>query len=154
MDHNSSRFLTVDLFSKKTRSKIMACVKSENTAPERLVRSLIHRLGFRFRLNKRDLPGKPDIVLTRLRTVVFVHGCFWHGHKCARGHRLPKANASYWRKKIARNRVRDRANLMALKTDHWKAVVVWECEIKDREKLVRKMQSHLSSDRTLGDRLS
>jgi len=112
------------------RSRIMRAVKGANTAPEIAVRSLVHRMGYRFRLHRRSLPGKPALVFPRLNKVVFVHGCFWHGHDCARGARAPKANAAYWRAKIARNRDRDAIHLKALKAEGWLAAVVWECELK------------------------
>ena len=99
----------------------MRAVKAGDTAPEMTVRRMVHRMGHRFRLHRKDLPGKPDLVFPRLRKVVFVNGCFWHGHDCVRGARAPKANAEYWRAKIARNRLRDAASLAALKTEGWRA---------------------------------
>jgi DNA mismatch endonuclease, patch repair protein len=113
------------------RSRIMRAVKGVDTAPEMTVRRLAHRMGYRFRLHRRDPPGKPDLVFPRLHKVVFVHGCFWHGHDCARGARAPKANAKYWRTKIARNGVRDSANVAALKNAGWRTAVIWECELKN-----------------------
>ena len=109
----------------------MRAVKGVDTAPEMTVRRLAHRMGYRFRLHRRDLPGKPDLVFPRLHKVVFVHGCFWHGHDCARGARAPKANAEYWRAKIARNGARDSANMAALKNTGWRTAVIWECELKN-----------------------
>lgn len=111
----------------------MQAVKSKNTGPERLVRSLLHRRGFRFRLHRADLPGCPDLVFPSRKKVVFVHGCFWHGHECARGARMPKENASYWRVKIGRNQERDKENLAALARTGWDAIVVWECELREPE---------------------
>ena len=113
------------------RSRIMRAVKGADTAPEMTVRRLIHGMGFRFRLHRKDLPGKPDIVLPRLHRVVFVNGCFWHGHDCARGARVPKANSEYWLAKIAGNSQRDAANLAALEAKGWRAEVVWECQLKE-----------------------
>ncbi|MGQ0456797.1 MAG: very short patch repair endonuclease [Hyphomicrobium sp.] len=110
------------------RSRIMRAVKSRDTAPERRVRSFIHRHGARFRLCVDALPGKPDIVLPSRAVVVFVHGCFWHGHDCKRGARLPVANRAYWSAKIGRNRRRDAANVERLAELGWRVVVVWECE--------------------------
>src|SRR4051812_31186267 len=101
------------------RSRIMRAVKASDTAPEMTVRRMAHRLGYRFRLHRKDLPGKPDLVFPRLRKVIFVNGCFWHGHNCARGARAPKSNAEYWRSKIARNSARDTVNLIALKKAGW-----------------------------------
>jgi DNA mismatch endonuclease (patch repair protein) len=112
------------------RSRIMRAVKGKDTKPEWLVRSLLHAAGFRYRLHVKNLPGKPDLVFPSRRKVVFVHGCFWHGHDCARGDRQPKTNADYWLAKIARNKARDAQHLAALRADGWKPHVVWECEIK------------------------
>jgi len=125
------------------RSRIMRAVKGANTAPELAVRSMVHRMGFRFRLHRRDLPGKPDLVFPRLKRVVFVHGCFWHGHDCARGARMPKANADYWRAKIARNRSRDLVHLKALKTAGWRAAVVWECELRNSTRVAKRLARFL-----------
>lgn len=125
------------------RSRIMRAVKGGDTAPEMTVRRLAHRLGYRFRLHRKDLPGKPDLVFPRLHKVVFVNGCFWHGHDCARGAREPKANAEYWRTKIGRNRLRDAANVAALKARGWRAAVVWECELKELDRVERRLSGFL-----------
>lgn len=114
------------------RSAIMRAVKSKDTAPELQVRRFIHGLGYRFRLHRKDLPGTPDIVLPRLNSAIFVHGCFWHGHDCPRGARVPKANAKYWQAKIARNMERDDLNLRRLQSLGWKLLVVWECELRSK----------------------
>lgn len=123
------------------RRRTMQAVKSENTAPERAVRSLVHRMGLRFRLHRKDLPGKPDLVFPRFRKVIFVHGCFWHGHTCARGGRPPKANADYWKSKISRNMARDIANAAALRGQGWSACVIWECELKRPGEIERRLAS-------------
>jgi DNA mismatch endonuclease (patch repair protein) len=117
------------------RSRIMRAVRSRDTAPEMVVRRLAHRLGCRFRLCRKDLPGCPDIVFPRLRKVVFVHGCFWHGHDCARGARVPKSNRAYWLKKVAANRARDGKNLEQLMSAGWKSLVIWECTTRDEPRL-------------------
>jgi DNA mismatch endonuclease (patch repair protein) len=109
----------------------MRRVKGTGTSPELTVRRLIWSLGGRYRLNRADLPGKPDIVLPGRRLVVFVHGCFWHGHDCARGARVPKANRAYWTAKIGRNRARDLAARAALEAASWRVEAVWECELKE-----------------------
>lgn len=114
-----------------TRSQTMARVKSRNTKPELLVRRLLTRLGYRYRLHRAGLPGKPDIVFIGRRKAIFVHGCFWHGHDCRRGAREPKTNADYWRAKIARNRVRDGTVRAALAALGWETMIVWECAIGD-----------------------
>lgn len=109
----------------------MARVKSRDTAPELAVRRLLTKLGYRYRLHRADVPGRPDIAFIGRRKAVFVHGCFWHGHDCARGAREPKANADYWRAKIARNRARDADARDRLTAIGWRATVVWECELRD-----------------------
>jgi DNA mismatch endonuclease (patch repair protein) len=108
----------------------MRAVKSRDTKPEVEVRRTLHALGFRFRLHRADLPGSPDIVLPGKKKIILVNGCFWHGHPCPRGNRLPKSNSSYWTAKIQRNKIRDIKNLRQLLDAGWKVMVVWECEIK------------------------
>ncbi len=115
------------------RSAIMRAVKSQDTKPEMAVRRLIYRLGYRYRLHRADLPGKPDLVFPARRKIIFVHGCWWHGHDCKRGAREPKTNTAYWRAKIGRNVTRDRANLSALNALGWQVAVIWECRIGDLE---------------------
>lgn len=114
------------------RSAVMRAVRSADTRPEMTVRRTLHAMGYRYRLHRRDLPGSPDIVFPGRRKVIFIHGCFWHGHDCARGARMPAANAGYWRSKIARNMARDQATMAALAAAGWQALVVWECELKQR----------------------
>jgi DNA mismatch endonuclease (patch repair protein) len=117
----------------KLRSAIMRAVKAKDTCPEMIVRSMAHGLGYRFRLHRKDLPGKPDLVFPRLHKVIFVHGCFWHGHDCARGARVPVHNRPYWVEKIARNRQRDRNAARLLHKLGWERKVVWECSLKKPE---------------------
>jgi DNA mismatch endonuclease, patch repair protein len=124
----------------------MQAVKSVDTAPELAMRRMAHRMGYRFRLHRKDLPGKPDLVFPRLRKVVFVHGCFWHGHDCARGARIPVENRAYWTRKITRNRERDQAAQAALKALGWQAAVFWECEIRDVECTDRKLRAFLEKE--------
>jgi DNA mismatch endonuclease, patch repair protein len=121
----------------------MRAVKSSDTTPEMTVRRLTHRMGYRFRVHRKDLPGKPDLVFPSLHKVVFVNGCFWHGHDCARGARVPKANAEYWRRKIAGNSVRDAANLAALEAKGWRAAVIWECELKEPARVKKRLARFL-----------
>jgi DNA mismatch endonuclease (patch repair protein) len=137
--------MRADVFDAAKRSAVMRAVKSSDTAPERVVRAAARALGFarRYRLHGAHLPGKPDLVFTSLGKVVFVHGCFWHGHDCKRGARAPKDNASYWRAKIERNRARDEATLKSLKREGWSALVVWECETRDETALARKLGAFL-----------
>src|SRR5207247_11204374 len=120
-----------DVYSPQKRSAVMRRVKGRDTTPELAVRKLIWRLGGRYRLHRADLPGKPDIVLPGRRLAVFVHGCFWHGHDCARGARVPKANRDYWTTKIGRNRARDERSGAALHAAGWRVETVWECDLKD-----------------------
>lgn len=127
------------------RSAIMRAVKSRDTTPELLVRRLAHSLGFRFRLHRRDLPGNPDLTFPRIHRIIFVNGCFWHGHDCARGARIPKANRSYWTAKINRNRERDARTWKALHALGWKVLVVWECKTKDVDTLTRRIRKFLES---------
>lgn len=113
----------------------MRRVKSKNTKPEMVVRSLVHRLGFRFRLHRSDLPGKPDLVFPSRRKVIFVNGCFWHAHDCPHGANRPKTNVEYWKKKLDRNKITDEKNRERLRELGWESLVIWECRMKDQEKL-------------------
>lgn len=125
----------------------MAAIKSGNTRPEMVVRSAAHALGYRFRLRRRDLPGKPDLVFPGRRKIVFVHGCFWHQHSspACRDGRAPKSRLEYWGPKLKRNAERDLASIATLEADGWRVLVVWECETKDRERLKRKLARFLGS---------
>ena len=135
-----------DVFSQQKRSWIMSRVKGRDTKPEILVRSFIFRMGFRFRLHRRDLPGTPDIVLPRHGKVIFVHGCFWHGHKrCPRSKR-PTTNENFWNKKLDGNIKRDKRYRRELRQMGWKVLIVWECETKNPEKLLRKLERFLHDD--------
>ena len=122
------------------RSAVMRAVKSRDTGPERAVRAMLRTIAPGYRLNRANLPGKPDIAYGRLRLAIFVHGCFWHGHDCPRGARMPKANAEYWRAKISRNRVRDEKTLVALAAMGWRAMVVYECELKAPQALAARLK--------------
>ena len=138
--------MRADVFAPEKRSAVMRAVKSADTSPERVVRAAVRRLGYarRYRLHAAHLPGKPDLVFTSLGKVVFVHGCFWHGHDCRRGARKPKDNAAYWRAKVERNRARDAEAVAALRSSGWSVLVVWECETHDAAALSRKLASFLS----------
>ena len=124
-----------DIFAPEKRHEIMQNVKTKNTAPEIKLRSLLHKNGFRFQVNRKDLPGKPDIVLPKYRAVIFVHGCFWHGHDCPRGQR-PQTNADFWNQKIDRNVIRDKSDVSLLESLGWRVLIVWECEIKKKNEAV------------------
>ena len=128
-----------DVFTPEKRSAVMRRVKGKDTAPERLVRRLLTALGVRYRLQRADLPGKPDIVMPGRRLALQIHGCFWHGHDCARGARVPKANRDYWLAKVGRNRARDADSLARLNALGWRVETVWECEMKDRAALGRRL---------------
>ena len=121
----------------------MAKVQSENTSAELKVRSLIHRLGYRFRLHDKRLPGKPDIVFPGRRKVIFVHGCFWHQHEGCKRAKRPTSNTDYWNKKRDRNVSRDPANLLALQKQGWDALIIWECEIAHLSPLIEKLTRFL-----------
>lgn len=121
----------------------MASIKGRDTRPELLVRSLVHRLGYRFRLHDKRLPGVPDIVLARHRKVIFVHGCFWHGHKKCMRSRRPEQNRAFWRKKLDANATRDKKDIQLLKKSGWEPIIVWECELKDSAKVKKKLKDFI-----------
>lgn len=123
---------------------MMAAVRSKNTKPELLVRSLLHRLGYRFRLHRRDLPGSPDIVLPRLRTCIFVHGCFWHRHQGCKATTTPKTRVEFWSEKFERNIERDARNEARLRELGWSPFVVWQCETRDLAMLEKRLRSELA----------
>lgn len=125
--------------SPECRSWLMSRMRGANTKPELAVRSLLHRMGYRFRLHRRDLPGTPDIVLPGRNTIVFMHGCFWHGHVCKRT-KMPKSRVGYWNEKIDANRLKDARNRRKLKALGWNVVVVWECELKRPNQLAEKLR--------------
>jgi DNA mismatch endonuclease, patch repair protein len=125
------------------RSRIMRAIKSRNTAPELLVRRLAHRMGYRFRVHRKDLPGTPDLVFPARRKAIFVHGCFWHCHDCGGGPRMPAHNRVYWKKKLTRNKKRDQAACAALTTLGWKVRVFWECELQNLMRTKRNLRTFL-----------
>lgn len=127
----------------KNRSETMRQVKSSNTTPEKMVRRLLTNSGFRYQLNAVDLPGKPDIVFRGKKKVIFINGCFWHGHSCKRGDRIPRTNTDYWQNKIAKNKSRDEAVARTLTAKGWESLTIWECEIKDEKKISQKILNFL-----------
>ena len=136
----------MDLFDKEKRSWIMARIKGKDTKPEILVRSIVHRCGFRSSKNRADLPGCPDIVLPKYRKIIFVHGCFWHGHKnCKRASR-PSSNKSFWRKKLDANILRDRKNVLLLRAQGWKILIVWQCQMRGTARLISRIEHFLVSN--------
>ena len=132
-----------DVFSRKKRSEIMRAVRCTDTRPEQTVRKLVRGLDRRFRCNVASLPGKPDIVLPHRKQAVFVHGCWWHGHRCKRGRRAPKSHLTYWSAKIQRNRERDRAARRKLAHLGWRVLVVWECQIRTPAELADRLAAFL-----------
>ena len=138
-----------DIVDSVTRSRMMSGIRGRNTKPEILIRSLLHRQGFRFRLHVRELPGKPDIVLPRYHAAIFVHGCFWHGHDCPL-FRMPGTRADFWRDKIGRNRTNDQKAKSALLAGGWRVGVVWGCAIrgsgKNIESVARRLGEWLRSE--------
>jgi DNA mismatch endonuclease, patch repair protein len=128
-----------DVYPPEKRSAVMRRVKGKNTSPELKVRKALTAFGARYRLHRADLPGKPDIVMPGRRLALFVHGCFWHGHDCARGARVPKQNRDYWLGKVARNRARDDRSREALTALGWGVETIWECELKDADALADRL---------------
>lgn len=135
----------MDSFSKAKRSQIMSKIRAKNTRPEIIVRSLLHSLGFRFRLHRKDLPGKPDVVLPKYKIAIFVHGCFWHQHPNCKRASMPKSNVGYWKHKLLRNVERDASHAQALEQLGWKVVVVWECETKKPNLLIDILKERVLS---------
>lgn len=131
--------IVADILSRAERSEMMARIRSRNTKPELIVRSLLHRLGYRFRLHSAELPGHPDIVLPRYRTIILVHGCFWHRHPRCRYAYTPQSNQSFWLAKLEANRQRDRLTLRKLRNLGWNVLVVWECESRNLSALTTRL---------------
>jgi DNA mismatch endonuclease, patch repair protein len=125
----------MDLLTKEKRSWNMSRIKGKDTKPEIVVRSILHKNGFRFRLNRKDLPGKPDIVLPKYKSVILVHGCFWHRHPRCKFAYNPKSRVKFWQNKFSKNVERDKFVKKELRKEGWKVIVVWECEIRNMEKL-------------------
>lgn len=124
-----------DVVDVETRSRMMANIRSKNTSPEILIRKALHARGFRFRVHVKKLPGTPDLVLPKYKAVIFIHGCFWHGHNC-RYFRIPQTRHEFWMEKIAKNQVRDRQQLAALRVLNWRVLVIWECAVRTMKKQI------------------
>lgn len=124
----------VDIVDSTTRSLMMSKIRSKNTKPELLIRSLLHRKGFRFRVHVKDLPGKPDIVLAKYKAVIFINGCFWHGHQDCSLFRLPSTRIDFWEQKIARNQTNDNKAIVALLEKNWRIAIIWECSIRGKNR--------------------
>ncbi|NUF43032.1 very short patch repair endonuclease [Acinetobacter pittii] len=123
-----------DLVDSITRSRMMAAVKSSNTKPELQIRSILHKRGFRYRLHVKNLPGKPDIVLPKYRSVIFINGCFWHGHENCRFFKLPTTRTDFWKEKISRNKNNDSNAIAGLLANNWKVCIIWQCKIRESKK--------------------
>lgn len=130
----------MDTLTPEERSKLMGKIRGKNTKPELQVRSMLHRAGYRFSLHRTDLPGKPDIVLRKYKTVVFVHGCFWHRHKNCKIASTPKSNVEFWQNKFRRNIANDKRHTRALRRQGWHVLTVWECQLKKPEQILRKIE--------------
>jgi DNA mismatch endonuclease, patch repair protein len=131
--------------SKEKRSQIMRAVKGKDTAPELKVRKLIHSLGYRYRLHASHLPGKPDIYFSQKKKAISIHGCFWHGHSCKRGDRIPSTNTEYWKDKIGKNKLRDKKAFKLLSEKGWSTLIIWECYLKEIEWVKHKVINFLEN---------
>ena len=134
----------MDTFTAAERAAIMRRIRAKDTKPEMAVRGMVHRLGFRYRLHRADLPGKPDLVFPCRGKVLFVHGCFWHGHGCRSGRNRPSSNRAYWIPKLDRNKARDVANRRRLRALGWDVLTVWECQLKNPERLRQRIAKFLA----------
>jgi len=138
--------VVADTLSKRDRSDLMSRIRSKDTRPELIVRSCVHRLGYRFRLHDRDLPGSPDIVLPRLKAIVLVHGCFWHRHAGCRLSYQPKSRVRFWLEKFEANVARDRRAVAALRRAGWRVLIVWECQTRDEQRLMKSLARFLGKN--------
>jgi DNA mismatch endonuclease, patch repair protein len=129
-----------DVFNKEKRSKIMSGIKAKETQPEILVRKYLFSKGFRYRKNDPRFPGKPDIVLPKYKKIIFIHGCFWHGHSCMRGAKLPETRTDFWRNKIISNKNRDYINKNKLEAAGWRVIVLWDCEIRSKVQREKRLE--------------
>lgn len=136
----------IDIVDSRKRSELMANIRGRDTAPERAVRKIAHRMGLRFRLYRKGLPGRPDLVLPKYRLAVFVHGCFWHQHEGCQYAHIPKTRTGYWRDKFSRNVERDKENEEALRSLGWNVLVVWECEVGDEERVGKRLKAAARSN--------
>lgn len=135
----------MDTLTPEQRSERMSRVRGKNSRPELRVRRLAHRLGYRYRIHRRDLPGRPDMTFPSRRKVVFVHGCFWHRHDCPAGRRLPRTRLDFWEPKLERNKERDKVNLRRLEGYGWRVLIVWECELKDESVVEARVRAFLGA---------
>lgn len=144
--------LMTDIVDRATRSLMMARIKSKNTKPELLIRSLLHKKGFRFRIHANKLPGRPDIIFPKFKAIIFINGCFWHGHKNCPLFRLPKTRVEFWENKIHRNQKNDEKNIKTLLNSNWRVAIVWECSIRGKNKdpayVINKLTDWITSSNT------
>jgi DNA mismatch endonuclease (patch repair protein) len=138
-----------DTLTEQQRSACMRAVRGKDTTPELVVRRLVHSMGFRYALHSKNLPGKPDLVFTSRKRIIFVHGCFWHKHNCPHGRVSPAANSDYWRAKREKNAIRDRQHTIELRKRGWKVLVLWECWTKDLNSLTARLEAFLIPTRIL-----
>ncbi|MCK5022082.1 MAG: DNA mismatch endonuclease Vsr [Candidatus Pacebacteria bacterium] len=129
-----------DIYSKEKRSNIMSKIRSKKTKPEELVRKYLFSKGFRYRINDKRYPGTPDIVLPKYHTIIFVNGCFWHGHENCKAAKLPKTNTELWKNKILNNIARDKINIEKLKNEKWKVIIIWQCEINTKNNREKRLE--------------
>ena len=134
----------MDTLSPEQRSERMALIRGKDTAPELTVRRLVHKLGYRYRKHRRELPGQPDLVFAGRRKIIFVHGCFWHRHGCSLG-RLPKSRLEFWSDKLEKNRARDLRNVERLEQAGWRVLTIWECELGDPQTIARRVRGFLDA---------
>lgn len=134
-----------DRVDSATRSRMMAAVKSRDTKPELLIRSILHQKGFRFRLHVKDLPGKPDIVLPKYRSVILINGCFWHGHENCRFFKIPSTRTEFWEEKIHKNKINDSKAIAKLLAENWRVCVIWQCKIRESKKNLTELADIISS---------
>ncbi|MGE4489356.1 MAG: very short patch repair endonuclease [Kiritimatiellales bacterium] len=138
-----------DHLTPRERSELMSRIHGKNTKPEIFVRSMLHRKGYRFSLHRKDLPGKPDIVLRKYRSVIFVHGCFWHRHKGCKNATEPKTNIEFWQKKFERNVFNDQKHARELRRLGWHVITVWECQLKKPDRVFRRLEKALAENKHL-----
>ncbi|MCX6830089.1 MAG: very short patch repair endonuclease [candidate division Zixibacteria bacterium] len=132
-----------DVFTQLKRSKIMASIKGRDTVPEKKIRSIVHRMGYRYSLHDKELPGCPDIVLNKYRKIIFVNGCFWHGHGACKRSARPLTNRKFWNSKIDSNIIRDKKFRRQLRSNGWKVLTIWQCEINNSQKVYKKLYAFL-----------
>ncbi|MBS1519875.1 MAG: DNA mismatch endonuclease Vsr [Bacteroidetes bacterium] len=140
----------MDIWSKDKRSDVMSRIRSKNTKPEIDLRSYLHAAGFRFRIHRKDLPGKPDIVLPKYKTVIFVHGCFWHYHADCNEGRIPSSNSKFWQTKLSKTIERDLSHQAALTAAGWQVIIIWECELEGKQRLEQTLRSLIDKIKSYG----